>query len=83
MKVKSFWGRSENAVRSQIWIAISVYVLVVIAKKRFMLRQSLYEIQQVLSISIFESMHVNRLFTEYQLQYFRDQNDDQSKLIDL
>ena len=83
LKIKSFWGKSENAVKSQIWIAISVYVLVAIAKKRFMLKHSLYEILQVLSISILERVPVNQLFTEYQLQYFKDQNDNQLNLFDL
>ena len=49
LKIKSFWGQSENAVKTQVWIAVSVYVLVAIAKKRFMLKQSLYEILQILS----------------------------------
>jgi hypothetical protein len=83
LKIKSFWGLSESAVKSQIWIAISVYLLVAIAKKRFMLKQSLYEILQVLSISILERVPVNQLFTEYQLQYFKDQKDNQLKLFDL
>ena len=83
LKIKSFWGQSENAVKSQIWIAISVYVLVAIAKKRFMIKQTLYEILQVLSISIFEKVPVNQLFTEYQLQYFKDQSDNQLKMFDL
>ena len=83
LKIKSFWGQSENAVKSQIWIAISVYVLVAIAKKRFMLKHSLYEILQVLSSSILERVPVNQLFTEYQLQNFKDQNDNQLKLFDL
>jgi len=83
LKIKSFWGLSENAVKSQIWIAISVYVLVAIAKKRFMLKQSLYEILQVLSISILERVPVNHLFTEYQLQYFKDPKDNQLKIFDL
>lgn len=52
LKIKSFWGQSENAVKTQVWIAVSVYVLVAIAKKKFMLQQSLYEILQILSISI-------------------------------
>ena len=59
LKIKSFWGQSENAVKTQVWIAISIYVLVAIAKKKFMIRQSLYEILQILSISIFEKMPVN------------------------
>jgi hypothetical protein len=83
LKIKSFWGQSENAVKSQIWIAISVYVLVAIAKKRFMIKQTLYEILQVLSISIFEKVPVNQLFAEYQLQYFKEQSDNQLKMFDL
>ena len=83
LKIKSFWGQSENAVKSQVWIAISVYVLVAIAKKKFMLKQSLYEILQVLSISIFEKIPVNQLFTDIQLQYFKEQKDNQLKMFDL
>lgn len=83
LKIKSFWGQSENAVKTQIWIAISVYVLVAIAKKRFMLKQSLYEILQILSISIFEKMPINQLFQPTQLQYFKEQNDNQLTLFDL
>lgn len=49
LKIKSFWGQSENAVKTQVWIAVSVYVLVAIAKKRFKIKQSLYEILQVLA----------------------------------
>lgn len=80
LKIKSFWGQSENAVKTQVWIAVSVYVLVAIAKKKFMLKQSLYEILQVLSISIFEKVPINQLFSETQLQYFNEQNHNQLKL---
>ena len=83
LKIKSFWGQSENAVKTQVWIAVSVYVLVAIAKKRFMIRQSLYEILQVLSISIFERMPINQLFQQTQLQYFKEQNDNQLTMFDL
>ena len=83
LKVKSFWGQSENAVRTQIWIAVSVYVLIAIAKKKFMLKQSLYEILQILSISIFEKMPINQLFQQTQLQYFKEQNLNQLKMFDL
>ncbi|HKC36834.1 MAG TPA: IS4 family transposase [Chitinophagaceae bacterium] len=83
LKIKSFWGQSENAVKTQVWIAVSVYVLVAIAKKRFMIKQSLYEILQVLSISIFERMSINQLFQQTQLQYFKEQNDNQLKMFDL
>jgi hypothetical protein len=82
LKIKSFWGHSQNAVKTQVWIAVSVYVLVAIAKKRFMLKQSLYEILQIISISIFEKMPINQLFQETQLQYFKEQNHNQLKMFD-
>jgi hypothetical protein len=80
LKIKAFWGHSENAVKTQVWIAVSVYVLVLIAKKKFMLKQSPYEILQILSISIFEKMPVNQLFQQTQLQYFKEQKDNQLKM---
>jgi hypothetical protein len=83
LKIKSFWGQSENAVKTQIWIAVSVYVLVAIAKKKFMLNQTLYEILQILSISLFERMPINQLFQDTQLQYFKEQKDNQLTLFDL
>lgn len=83
LKVKSFWGQSENAVKTQIWVAICVYTLVAIAKKKFLLNHSLYEILQVLSISIFEKVPINQLFQETQLQYFKEQDDNQLKMFDL
>jgi Transposase DDE domain/Domain of unknown function (DUF4372) len=83
LKIKSFWGQSENAVKTQVWIAVSVYVLVAIAKKHFMLKQSLYEILQILSISIFEKMPINQLFQQTQIQYFKEQNDNQLNMFDL
>ena len=82
LKIKSFWGHSENAVKTQVWIAVSVYVLVAIAKKRFMLKQSLYEILQIISISIFEKIPINQLFQETQLQYFKELNHNQLKMFD-
>jgi hypothetical protein len=82
LKIKSFWGHSENAVKTQVWMAVSVYVLVAIAKKKFMLQQSLYEILQVLSRSIFERMPINQLFQQTQLQYFKEQNHNQLKMFD-
>jgi hypothetical protein len=83
LKVKSFWGQSENAVKMQIWIAISVYTLVAIAKKKFQLNQSLYEILQVLSISIFEKVPINQLFQQTQQQYFKEQKDKQLNIFNL
>jgi hypothetical protein len=83
LKIKSFWGQSENAVKTQVWIAVSMYVLVALAKKKFMLNQSLYEILQIISISIFERMPINQLFQQTQLQYFKEQNSNQLNLFDL
>jgi hypothetical protein len=82
LKIKSFWGHSENAVKTQVWIAVSVYVLVAIAKKEFMLKQSLYEILQILSISIFEKMPVNQLFQQTHLQYLKEQNSNQLNIFE-
>jgi len=83
LKIKSFWGQTENAVKTQVWIAVSVYVLIAIAKKKFMIKQSLYEIIQILSISIFEKVPVNQLFMETQLQYFKEPDCKQLNLFDL
>ena len=63
LRIKSFYGTSENAVKTQIWIAISVYVLVAIVKKRLKLQQSLYTILQILSVSLFEKTPILRLFS--------------------
>jgi hypothetical protein len=54
MRIKAFYGLSENAVKTQIWIAVSVYVLVAIVRKRLGLDASLYQIPQILSLSLFE-----------------------------
>jgi hypothetical protein len=83
LKIKSFWGHSKNAVKTQVWIAVSVYVLVLIARKKFMLKQSPYEILQILSISIFEKMPINQLFQQTQLQYFKELKDNQLSIFDL
>jgi len=64
LRIKKFFGISETAVKTQIWIAISVYVLVAIMKKRLALDQSLYTILQVLSITLFEKTHISWALTE-------------------
>lgn len=63
LRIKSFYGTSENAVKTQIWIAISTYLLVAIAKKELRLEASLYTILQVLSVSLFEKTLIPELFT--------------------
>ena len=60
LRIKKFYGTSENAVKTQIWIAISVYVLVAIVKKRLALDASLYTILQILSVSLFEKMPISQ-----------------------
>ncbi|MEK6614290.1 MAG: IS4 family transposase, partial [Candidatus Binatota bacterium] len=54
LRIKAFYGTSKNAVSTQIWIAISVYVLVAIVRKRLNLERSLHSILQILSVSLFE-----------------------------
>ena len=54
LRIKAFYGTTENAVKTQIWIAVSVYVLVAIVRKRLGLEATLYQILQVLSITLFE-----------------------------
>jgi hypothetical protein len=63
LRIKAFYGTSENAVKSQIWIAVSVYVLIAIIKKRLIIEQSLYTILQILSVSIFEKMPIYQALT--------------------
>jgi len=61
LRIKAFFGSSENAVKSQIWIAVAVYVLVAIVRKRLGLTASLHEILQVLSLTLFERTPLNQL----------------------
>ena len=58
LRIKSFFGTSDNAVKTQIWIAVSIYVLVAIVRKRLELRASLYQILQILSVTLFEKVPV-------------------------
>jgi hypothetical protein len=60
LRIKAFYGTSENAVKTQIWIAVSVYVLVAIVRKRLGLEASLYQILQVLSVTLFEKVPILR-----------------------
>ena len=64
LRIKAFYGTSENAVKTQIWIAVSVYVLVAIVKKRLELEPSLHQILQVLSVTLFEKTPILRAFQD-------------------
>ena len=76
LRIKAFFGTSENAVKTQIWIAVSVYVLVAIVKKRLHIEASLYEILQILSLTIFEKMPLDQLLAK---STFDDSEDIFSK----
>jgi hypothetical protein len=68
LRIKAFYGNSENAVKTQIWIAITVYVLVAIVKKRLALDVTLYQILQVLSVTLFEKTPILRAFDDQGFQ---------------
>jgi hypothetical protein len=77
LRIKSFYGTSENAVKAQIWIAISVYVLVAIMKKRLKIEASLYTILQVLSVTMFERITLLQTLTDVSYKDDEDQLDNQ------
>ena len=64
LHIKAFFGTTPNAVKSQLWVAIIVYVLTVKLKHRYQLRQDLNEVLQILSVTILEKTPVHRLFSE-------------------
>jgi len=80
LRIKSFYGTSENAVKTQIWIAISVYLLVAIIKKRLNLEMSLYTFLQILSVTAFEKVHILQVLREFS---DTEQPDDTCKQLNL
>lgn len=80
LRIKRFYGTSENAVKTQIWIAISVYVLVAIVKKRLRIEASLYTILQILSLTLFEKTQLDQLLKNMELQMNSTENDNQLNL---
>jgi hypothetical protein len=82
LRIKTFYGTSENAVKTQIWIAVSVYLMVAIIKKRLKIEASLYTILQVISVSVFERTMLNQLLTFYDYRNNYNQNDNQMNLFD-
>jgi len=83
LRIKAFFGTSENAVKTQVWIAISVYVLVAIIKKELKLKQSLYTILQILSVSIFDKTHILQALMETNLNNDNGNNGNQLELFKL
>ena len=80
LRIKAFYGTTENAVKTQIWIAITVYVLVAIVKKRLKIEASLYTILQILSLTLFEKTSLNQLLKNPKLQANTPENDNQLNL---
>jgi IS4 transposase len=64
LRIKAFFGETENAVKAQIWSAVCVYVLVAIVKKRLAIKASLYEMLQILSLTLFEKTQLLQLFAD-------------------
>jgi len=82
LRIKAFYGTSENAVKTQIWIAVSVYVLVAIVKKRLGLNQSLYTILQILSVTLFEKTPILQAFSHDKCRISEDNAGKQLSLFD-
>jgi transposase len=82
LRIRSFFGTTENAVKTQIWIAVSVYVLVAIIKKRLHLNLSLYTILQVLSITVFETMPLIQTLSERHYKTIQPEINKQLNLFD-
>jgi len=82
LRIKAFYGTSENAVKTQIWIAIAVYVLVAIVKKRLKLEASLYTILQILSVSLFEKIPLAEALAQPQAALLEADPGNQLNLFD-
>ncbi|MFO7686778.1 MAG: IS4 family transposase, partial [Desulfobacterales bacterium] len=83
LRIKAFYGTSENAVKTQIWIAVSVYVLVAIVKKRMKLDDlSLYTILQILSVTLFEKEQLLQVFDHSRYNILTTTQSKQLKLFD-
>jgi IS4 transposase len=65
LRIKAFFGTSENAVKTQIWIAVSLYVLVAIVRKRLGIEASLYQLLQIFSVTLFEKTPILRAFQRF------------------
>ncbi len=83
LRIKKFFGTSLNAVYTQIWSAVSIYLLIAIIKKRLKLKQELYTILQILSICIFEKVPINQLFESENYKNKTTVNYNQLKMFDL
>ena len=82
LRIKAFYGTSENAVKTQIWTAVSVYVLVAIIKKRLNIPLSLYTMLQILSVSVFEKMSLDHILTNNDYNLYQTGDPNQLILFD-
>lgn len=82
LRIKSFWGYSANAVKTQICIAICAYLIAAIAKKELGIERNLYEMLQILHVSLFIKMPLNKLLSEFDLKNFGDQVQNRAYLFD-
>ncbi len=82
LRIKAFYGTSENAVKTQIWIAVCSYLLVAIVRKRLAVPATLYTMLQVFSVSIFEKLPINQAFSPEELQIENTDNPNQLTLLD-
>ncbi len=83
LRIKTFFGTSENAVKTQIWIAVSVYIIVAIIKKRLNLKPSLYTILQIFSVTIFEKTSILQALLEADIVEQKSKNHNQLTLFEL
>ena len=81
LRIKAFYGTSENAVKTQIWIAISIYVLAAIVKKKLKLKASLYTMLQILSVSLFEKTPLFQLLSQIKPDEKKTDSSNQLKLL--
>ena len=83
MRIKAFYGTSENAVKAQIWIAVSIYVLVAIVRKRLGMEATLYQILQILSVTLFEKTPILRALQSIDSQSDLPDSSNQLNLFSL
>jgi len=83
LRIKAFYGTSENAVKTQIWIAVSTYVIVAILRKRLHLELNLYTILQIISVNLFEKVQLNRLLENHNCKIIPNSKEQSCKQLNL
>jgi len=76
LRIKVFWGETPNAVKTQVWVAVCTYVLVAILKEKLQTSQTMNEILQILSVSVFDKTPVNQLIMNSASQKSNDDRDN-------